>query len=139
MRTINILLVALVLAGCGSSTGEDDAPATGAAVGPGLSVREAIATTAEGPLLVTGAVVASQGETRLCETLAESYPPQCGEPSLEVAGLDAGELKRVAPESDAEGRVRWGENARLLGRVSGRVLTIEANAQAGPEVSSASP
>ena len=59
--------------------GDDDAGATAtppsSAVGPGISIAEALDSTLDGPLLVNGALVIRSDEVRLCEALAESFPP----------------------------------------------------------------
>ena len=97
----------------------------GSAVGPGISVDEAIASTLEGPLLVNGYLVASGDEVRFCSALAESHPPQCGGSSLVVEGLDLDEMQGL---SSASG-VTWSdEQLQLLGSVEDGVLRIEANA-----------
>ena len=96
MRTISLfaaVLAALALAGCGDS--EDDAaggagtsvPQTsGLGAGPGISIEEAIAADTDELLLVNGNLLADGDEVRLCYALAESFPPQCGGPSLVVEG-----------------------------------------------------
>ena len=103
----------------------------GPPIGPGgdpdvaLTVREAIDSDLEGPLLVRGAVVAVQGQDiRLCDALAESFPPQCGGDSVVVKGLDLGTLEAV----QTEGAVTRVEQARLLGTVESGVLTVETTA-----------
>ena len=76
-----LLVLLLGLAGCGAD--ED-----GSAQGP-LTVEQALSSSPEEPVTVTGFVVAPEGQpVRLCSALLESYPPQCGEPSLVVEGLD---------------------------------------------------
>ena len=57
-------------------------------VGPGISVADAIDSTLDGPLLVNGFVLAKGGDVRLCDGLLESFPAQCGRPSIVVDGLD---------------------------------------------------
>jgi hypothetical protein len=66
-----------------------------------MTVAEAAAAT--GPATVTGFLVDVGGETRLCEALAESFPPQCGGPSITLTSLD-----QVDPdELKTEGDVTW--------------------------------
>jgi hypothetical protein len=67
---------------------EDDAGA-GAASEGASGVAALLAAEASGPVRARGYLVAEQGVTRLCETLAESSPPGCGEPSLTVEGMTA--------------------------------------------------
>jgi len=115
-----VAALALVGAGCGSDEGgtsDDGAPAAGAAIpGGGLTIEEALETTAEGPLVVAGYLIAQGDELRLCSAILESYPPQCGEPSLEVRG--------------AVDRDQIGERVSLVGDVDGHVLTVSETAQA---------
>ena len=115
-----VAALALVGAGCGSDgdgASGDGAPAAGAAIpGGGLTIEEALETTAEGPLVVAGYLIEQDGELRLCSAILESYPPQCGEPSLEVRG-----------EVD---RDQIGERVSMVGDLDGHVLTASETAQA---------
>ena len=88
----------------------------GAAVdGPGISVPDAIASAGEvGDVLVNGSLfIDADGTVRLCEAIAESFPPQCGGARLEVRGLDLG----AVPELQEANGVRWAEGIQLFGRV----------------------
>lgn len=127
IRTISLAVVAgalvLALAGCGGTDSADDGqtgaaapPAAGAAIpGGGLTVAEAMATTAAGPLQVKGFLVRVGDDLRLCTTRGGGYAPPCGEPSLKVAGYqgDAGT-----------------EQVSLLGDVDDGVLTIDLTVRA---------
>jgi hypothetical protein len=81
--------------------GEPDdgvAPGSGSpmVVDGALSVSEALATDASGPIAVSGFVVDDAAGLRLCEVLLESYPPQCGGASIPLAGtgtIDPDELQ----------------------------------------------
>lgn len=114
------IVAALALAGCGGSSDEAEpaggAPAAGAAIpGGGLTIAEAIASTAEAPLLVKGFLVGAGGELRLCASAPESYSVRrCGEPSLRVEGY--------------EGGARPTEQVSLLGAVADGVLTVDPTA-----------
>jgi hypothetical protein len=114
----------VVLANCGGDEGGGSAPkpappAAGAPIpGGGLSVQEAIDSDLDGPLMVKGFVVRTGDEVRLCSALAESFPPQCGGPSLAVEGT-------VDADFAQEGDVRWTETeVSLLGDVEGDVLRV---------------
>lgn len=123
------VLAAVALAACGVAAddrgiapGEDSPPAdTGAGMGSGLSIEEAMASDAEGPLLVNGFIVRNGDEIRLCSAVAESFPPQCGGASLLVEGdLD---LDQFATRT--EGDVTWTDGEiQLLGEVEGGVITV---------------
>jgi hypothetical protein len=80
--------LALALAGCGSdsSGGGSDAGSDAGTAGIGMSVQEAVLVELDAPTLVAGYLVEDGGTLKLCESLAESEPPQCGEPSLVVEG-----------------------------------------------------
>jgi hypothetical protein len=91
-----------VPAGCGGDDDEGGSATTGGpsagavAPGGGLSIDEALTTEAKPPLAVSGFLVGSGDERRLCSTLRESDPEQCGEPSLHVDGeVDGAEGQRV--------------------------------------------
>ena len=73
--------------------------------------------------MVKGFVVQTGDEIRLCSALAESFPPQCGGPSLAIEGA-------VDADFAAEGDVRWTENeVSLLGDVEGDVLRVSATSK----------
>ena len=121
----------LVTAACSDSDEPDaddngggaDTPAS-SAVGPGISIAEAFDSTLDGPLLVNGTLVIRNDEVRLCEALAESFPPQCGGASLLVVGADITALRALWELKDAEGTT-WSEGPiQLLGTVEGEALTI---------------
>lgn len=125
IRTISLAVVAgalvLALAGCGGTDSADDGqtgaaapPAAGAAIpGGGLTVAEAMATSATGPLQVKGFLVRVGDDLRLCTSRGAA--PRCGEPSLRVAGY----------EGDA-----GAEQVSLLGAVDDGVLTIDPTVRA---------
>lgn len=117
-----LLIPVLALAGCGG--GDSDAgrtaPATGVAPslgapipGGGLSIAEAEASTIAGPLLVRGYLIERDGELRLCDAILESFPPQCGEPSLRVEG------QALSPSE---------ERASVLGVVEDGRITVSETA-----------
>jgi hypothetical protein len=132
MRTLLLLpLAVLALAACGRGEETEPqqsgppAPTPGAATGPGLTVEEAMASDLEGPLLVRGMLLADDESTRLCDALAESYPPQCGGRFLRVEGLD---LATMTGLTSAEG-VTWSEGlVKLLGDVEDETLVVSATA-----------
>jgi hypothetical protein len=133
-RLMPTLLAAIVLSACASMGGDqpvsDDDPPPGSgsgtppdavliieegstASGPGISVTEALAHVGGQPVLVNGALfIDPKGTVRLCEAIAESFPPQCAGARLEVEGLDpAGQQLQEAND------VRWAESTQLLGRI----------------------
>lgn len=138
MRTLALiatLAAAAALAGCGG----DDAPAddagrggtvpqtSGLGAGPGISIDEALASDSDEMLLVSGNLLAQGGDVRLCSALAESFPPQCGGPSLIVDGLKLEEVDGLLTEGD----VAWTDRPiQLLGIVADGTLTVSENARA---------
>ena len=91
------------------------------AMGPGISVTEALASD-QGPLLVNGYLVITPEGARLCEALAESFPPQCGGASLIVDEPDPSALEQVTTEGD----VSWTETqVQLLGMVDGDTIHVQ--------------
>ena len=82
------------------------APACGGDDGP---VTIADARDRSGVFLVEGYLVERDGELRLCEAILESFPPQCGEPSLRAVGPG------LAPSE---------ERVSLLGRVEDGTITV---------------
>jgi hypothetical protein len=101
-----------------------DSSSSGFIVGPGLTITEAVAYDGAEPVAVGGFVVTTPEGTRLCEALAESFPPQCGGPSVNV----------VNPETLTnfvlieEGETQWSPDlVVVLGHVSGSDFTIASN------------
>ena len=118
-------LVALVLAACADAAGSP-APSTGGDpvlviadgdpdVGSGLSVAQALTHQATDDLVtVSGALfVDADGTVRLCDAIAESFPPQCGGDRIVVQGLDLSSVAGLQTEGD----VSWAEGVTLFGSV----------------------
>jgi hypothetical protein len=113
------LLAAVTLVGCGDSDEPDDAGGSTTPV-----FIDGVADS-DDPQLVTGNLLVAGDEVRLCSALAESFPPQCGGPSLSVEGLD---LDTVA-DLTSEGDVGWTDHPIVLeGIVDGDTLTVSENA-----------
>jgi hypothetical protein len=125
MRTIPLLLLILIAAACtggtdGGTPPPGDAPVLviadgGPGAGPGLTVAEALTHGPTDDLVtVTGALfVDADGTVRLCDAIAESFPPQCGGDRIVVTGLDLDDV----PDLQEEDGVRWAESATLFGSV----------------------
>jgi hypothetical protein len=125
VRIAALLLVVAFAAACGGSaeTRGTTKPPPASATGPGLTISQARESELDGPLLVRGALVVDSNHTRLCEALAESYPPQCAGPSLDVAGLDLDSV-----DLEREGAVRWADQVKLLGTVANGILMVSPTA-----------
>lgn len=118
LAAVVLVSVCLGLAGCGDDSADVStagSPPAGAAVpGGGLSVAEALATDADPPLAVSGWVVGSGGNARLCSTYDASADERCGEPSL-------------ALEGEVEGTD--GKRVSLLGAVEGDTFVVSSTVQ----------
>ena len=106
------LAAAAIAAGCGGS----DAPASGDTT---LTVEEAL--RAEGDVRVRGTLIADVNDVRLCSAILESHPPQCGQPSLRVRGLD---LVGVSNMEQAKGTTWSPREVTLRGQVADGTLTV---------------
>lgn len=104
--------LALTLAGCGtqSSGSASEAETDPGGAGIGLSVQEALLVGLDAPQLVSGYLIEEDGTLKLCDSLQESEPPGCGEPSLTVEGDMLPDLPR-------------GELVDVNGQVSGTTIT----------------
>ncbi len=106
--------------------GDDAVVGDGMAVDGGLTVADANNGAADGIIAVKGFVVASGDEVRLCDALAESFPPQCGGDSVILDSLDS-----IDPdELTSEGDVTW-TNAQqtVYGELSDGILTTTSLSQ----------
>ena len=78
------------------------------------------ATDTNGEAELDGFVVVRGETARLCETLRESFPPQCGEPSIEITNI----AELDAELTTAEG-VSWTDQpVTLTGTITSGILTI---------------
>jgi hypothetical protein len=111
-------------------TGPDVGSVTGSVISGGmpvdggLSVPEALTTEATGVIAVQGFLFDDGTGARLCEALAESYPPQCGAASIPVTGY---EDAITIPLSNAQG-VNWSDQpVTLFGEVLDGTLVVSSN------------
>lgn len=123
--------VVLAVAGCAEAPGDDAAapsptsPSGGAAQGApapdgGLTVGQALSSGLDGPLTVRGFLIDDGGQVRLCDLVLESYPPQCGDPSVAVQGVDVAALDGV----QQAGEVRWVDQVSLTGELADGILVV---------------
>ena len=99
-----------------------DVVGSGALPDGGLTISEALATDATGTIAVQGFLVADETGARLCEVLAESYPPQCGGASIPVLEYD--EMVDV-PLQNAEGVTWTDESLSLFGELVDGVFVVD--------------
>ena len=105
---------------------------SGMLVDGGLSVADAIAYKGSEVVAVQGFVVIQDGAARLCDALAESFPPQCGQAGIVIVNpQDLPDMVLVE-----EGTTQWTDDVvSVLGFVEGGELTIapNVNASSAPE------
>ncbi len=118
-RTRAVILVAVaVLATLGVA-------ACGGDGGGVLSVEKALDRSGE--VSVEGFLVAPEGgQARLCSALLESYPPQCGQPSIVIRGADLRAIAGLTKTNDPSlAQVTWSDApVTLSGTLSDGVLSL---------------
>lgn len=119
------LLVAVLSAtGCGDSDSDEAESATPTTVdspsGVPASIGGIIDGGISGDINVLGYPVIDESGTRFCSVLLESFPPQCGAPSVDLVNLDP-----TAVDLQEEQGVQWtDEIVVLLGRYSDGTFTV---------------
>ncbi len=115
-----VTIASVAAAACGDDDGDlDSGPLSG--VGPGISIGQVFTLNLKGALLINGLLHVQNDQVRLCETLAESFPPQCGGKSLVVTGLDLTTMGGLS----SSGSVTWSDQpVQVLGTVEGEILTV---------------
>ncbi|HXL43627.1 MAG TPA: hypothetical protein VN960_06160 [Gaiellaceae bacterium] len=112
---MRFLLLALLTVAVGSGT---DSRASGSSA---ITVKQALTAKPGEAVVVRGALIVSGGIARLCYAVLESYPPQCGGPSLVLRELD---LNTVGELTSANS-VTWSDReVRLRGTVTDGTLTV---------------
>jgi len=117
----------------------DDAPltsdggdaVTGFVVDGGLTVSEALATDATGVLAVQGALFGDDQGWRLCEVLAESFPPQCGGASLPLGNFDQSTIDDLPDDENLSIQenqgITWSDGPMLLfGEIVDGTLMVDS-------------
>jgi hypothetical protein len=124
------VLALLMLVGGGAlscGTGETANTGNSAGFGGVLTVDQALAAPDGQKISVQGMLVSSQGDTVLCSSLLESYPPQPGGASLELQGLDLNGLvglSTTAGEPEVA-QATWSDYPLTLdGVVDNKVLKV---------------
>jgi hypothetical protein len=111
-----VAIVLLVLAGCGGSsssaaptTGDLPAPATPVAVGiddllADIAAADGTTVTVQAFLLITG------DSAQICGIVLESFPPQCGGPTIRVLGEVPADVVDSLDRTDDPtlAQARWG-------------------------------
>ena len=100
---------------------DTDPPSTATATAGVLEVAELVPGSPLDAVTVAGFVVSDASGSRLCEALAESFPPQCGGSSVTITNPD-----QLDVELDSEQGVEWtGTRVELSGSFDGDALTVD--------------
>ena len=125
-RLFGVLIIgALVLVACsGANDGSSDPTVgvvPGSAMGPGISIEDALTADSDQPLLVNGFLfVEEDGTVTMASLMAESLPPIPGGDQLVVKGLDLAGYQF----SESQG-LRWTDDpVQVLGVLNGNTLTV---------------
>ena len=108
-RLLPCAAIVVALVACGGD--DDDGSATSVTVPAGdpITVEQLVARSSDSPITVRGLLLATGGETRLCAAILESFPPQCGEPSVVLVDIDAASVDGIEEAGD----VIWKDGATL--------------------------
>ena len=111
IRLLSMAFAIVVLMSCGAET---ENAAT-------LDVAQLASGNSLGSVVVEGAVVWDDMGARLCQSLMESFPAQCGGPSVAISNPEA-----IDANFDESGGVRWTPSfVTLAGQFDGTKFTIE--------------
>ena len=105
-----LILLALALTAC---LGDD----AGSILDDPVTPEEALARD-DGLVAVRGFLIDEGTGARICSAVMESYPPQCGGPSLSVTNVDVASLEGATTED----RVSWVDLAVVEGELTGGVI-----------------
>ena len=87
-----------------------------------MSVSDALSGDVTGAAAVKGFLVVDAGGARLCEVLAESYPPQCGGAALPITNY---EQFLGVPVQEAQ-RVTWTDDVvSFIGLIVDGTLIVD--------------
>ncbi len=119
MRSVRIPVVALLLALSACGGGDRQGGVGGS---PLLTPVEAEGR--DGTVAVQGFLWARPDNDifRLCEAVLESFPPQCGEPAVELTDVDVTGIAGI----DFSQNIFWAEQVRARGQLAGGTLSVEA-------------
>lgn len=88
-----------------------------------MRIDEALQNRPDGVVRVQGFLLQHGGDLQLCAELLESFPPQCGDPSLIVRGLD---IETIPDLERGEGAAWTSRQVEVAGTLEGDVLTATA-------------
>jgi hypothetical protein len=103
------------------STDSDGSASSGMVI-EALSITDALSYQGSERIAVAGFVVRTQDASRLCDALAESYPPQCAGESIEITNPEATDALPLIEEGD----VQWSrERVTVIATVTSEGITID--------------
>ncbi len=88
----------------------------------GITIAEALAEASGGTVALSAFVFIDDGGARVCDAVAESFPPQCGGESLELSTIET-----VDPDDleEAQG-IRWtNDRITLFGEIVDGIFVID--------------
>jgi hypothetical protein len=127
-RVLAAVALTASVAACSSDL---ERPVTSDGGGP-ITVAQLLARSSDAPISVQGLLLVDQGSARLCGAILESYPPQCGAPSVELVGVD---IVAIDGTTTVEG-ITWKEGAVLIleRAADGRFTVVDAAAEQGVQI-----
>ena len=127
VAVLGVAVLMVVVAACGSDeldTGDGQ-----------MEIAQALKAVEGSEVTVSGHLITdSDGNTRLCSVLAESFPPQCGGDRIDLLGFDASSVPNSrTPETPSEIRTaRWTESYITVTGIKGRRGLAEARLSVEP-------
>lgn len=102
-----------------------------AAMGPGISVADLLASAVDGPYVVNGYLfVATDGSVVLADEIAESYPPQPAGAQVPVEGANTNSFPLVEAVEGEIAIAQWTESTiQLLGGLVNGVLVVDTTSK----------
>ena len=101
---------------------DSDVSVSGGMALDALSIADALLYEGSEPVATVGFVVRTSESSRICDALAESYPPQCAGESIEITNPDATDAIPLIEE----GNVQWSpERVTVIGTVTSEGITID--------------
>lgn len=96
---------------------------TGVPVDGGLTVSEALGTSATGIIAIQGFIFDDGSGTKLCEALAESFPPQCGVASIAITGYEG---SSTVPAVSEQGVTWTDQPVTLFGEIIDGTYVVDS-------------
>lgn len=92
------------------NSGDTDGPVVEVPTDGGMTVELALEQAEGEPIVITSSIIGTDEEFRFCDLVAESLPPQCGEPSIVIANPELIDLDNLRQDQG----VYWSEQTTTL-------------------------